>query len=333
MNPEKYITLLDPVLKSNNEEISSNLGDLIISRSMISILSDIFPEKEIIRFSPSADLDNKQKKLIQKAAYSFIGGSNLLFSDLRDYRQILIRKGKLLWLIPGIKNMILFGPGWGEGYGNKSTLKTRLFYKNILSSKYIHAVRDEYSEEKLKSEINYKVLNTNCPSTWTLDGKKTNLQNKSTTVLFTLTDYNKEITTDNILIQNLCEYFKQLVFFPQGANDIEYITTLEQYIKNKGRINMLPFDLGSFDSFIKTEDFNYVGTRLHGGIRCIQQDKAALILSVDHRALEMAKNSGLPVIKRNDLGLLKKWLEGNKIFNTNITLPIKNINNWRQQFN
>lgn len=333
MNSGNYIILLDPALQVKNAKNSSNLGNHIISKSMNRILSDIFPDKEIIKYSPEINLSYKQKILIKKASYSFIGGSNLLFSDLRDYRQLLIRKGKLLWLFPGIKNMILFGPGWGEGYGQKSTLKTRLFYKKILSPEFIHAVRDAYSEEKLSAEINYTVINTNCPSTWALNGRETNLQKKSTTVLFTLTDYSKDIVADNKLIQILCEYFRQLVFFPQGANDIDYIKTLDQYIKNKKWINILPHDLDSFDSFIETEDFTYVGTRLHGGIRCIQENKGTLILSVDHRALEMAKNSGLPVIRRNDEGLLKKWLEGSKIFNTNISLPINNINSWCQQFN
>ena len=138
---------------------------------------------------------------------------------------------------------------------------------------------------------------------------------------------------DNLFIKILLEYFQQLVFFPQGANDIEYINTLEQYKKNKDRINILAFDLEAFDNFIKAEDFTYAGTRLHGGIRCIQQNKATLILAIDHRAIEMAKDSGLPVIKRNDEELLRKWLDGTKIFSTNISLPVKNITRWRQQFN
>ena len=332
MNHEKNIVLLDPGLAENGKP-SDNLGDLIISKSMVSILSDIFPDTEIIRFSPAADLDYKQRQLIRKASYSFIGGSNLLFSSLRDYRQLLIRKGKFIWLFPGVKNMILFGPGWGEGYGHTSTWKTRLFYKKILSPNHIHAVRDEYAEEKLGTETDYTVINTNCPSTWTLDGKETNLTTKTKTVLFTLTDYNKQIVPDNLFIKILLEHFQRLVFFPQGANDIEYINTLEQYIKNKDRINILAFDLEAFDNFIKAEDFTYAGTRLHGGIKCMQQNKATLILAVDHRAIEMAKNSGLPVIKRNDEELLRKWLDGTKIFSTNISLPVKNITRWRQQFN
>ena len=57
--------------------------------------------------------------------------------------------------------MILFGPGWGKGYGHTVSWKTRLFYKKILSPNHIHAVRDEYSKGKLRTEIDYTITNTN----------------------------------------------------------------------------------------------------------------------------------------------------------------------------
>lgn len=332
MNASNYIILLDPALKTSKAIASANIGDMIISQSMIRILTEIFPDKELIRFSPTADLTNKQRKLINNSSYSFIGGSNLLFSDLKGFRQLLIRNGKLLWLFPGIKNMILFGPGWGNGYDKEITWKTKLFYKKILSSEHVHAVRDTYSSEKLTTELKYNIVNTNCPSTWTLNGKKTNRQIKSGKVVFSLTDYSINSIADNSFIKILNEHFDKLIFFPQGSGDIEYLKSLEQYQKNKSRISLLPYDLNSFENLISTGDITYVGTRLHGGIRCLQGNIDSLIIAVDHRAIEMAKDSNLPVSTRNNLELIKNWLEGKEVFPPFISLPITNINHWRQQF-
>ncbi|MEI9807422.1 MAG: hypothetical protein WDO16_05805 [Bacteroidota bacterium] len=67
---------------------------------------------------------------------------------MRGYRSFRVREGWLVWLFPGIKDLILFGPGWGAGYGEPVHFKTVHFYKKILHPDYYHSLRDQYSADK-----------------------------------------------------------------------------------------------------------------------------------------------------------------------------------------
>ena len=48
--------------------------------------------------------------------------------------------------------------------------------------------------------------------------------------------------------------------------------------------------LEAFDNLLESEiDLDYIGTRLHAGIRAIQKKRRSIIIGVDNRALEMQK--------------------------------------------
>ena len=132
-----YIALLDPALQDNNGTESSNLGDLIISESVVEILHDLFPSKQIVRISTHVEIDLKRRRQINDAFLSFIGGTNLITSDIREYKQFVVRNGKLVWLFPGVKKLILLGCGWGVGYGDPMHFKTKFFYHRILQINFI----------------------------------------------------------------------------------------------------------------------------------------------------------------------------------------------------
>lgn len=53
-------------------------------------------------------------------------------------------------------------------------------------------------------------------------------------------------------------------------------------------------------------DIDYVGTRLHGKIRVLNREKRAIILAVDNRAIEIANDTALPVVRREDIQ--KSWI-------------------------
>src|SRR5690349_8592706 len=107
MRTGNHIVLLDPALQDNNGNSSDNLGDLIISDAVVSQLNEMFPGKELVRISSHDFLTAAHRKLINSALFSFVGGSNLLYADMLTYRQLGLRRGKLLWLFPGFKNLIL----------------------------------------------------------------------------------------------------------------------------------------------------------------------------------------------------------------------------------
>ena len=81
---------------------------------------------------------------------------------------------------------------------------------------------------------------------------------------------------------------------------------------------------------ILTIDIDYLGTRLHAGIRALQNKKRTLILAVDNRAIEISKDTNLPVVPRNDWESITSWIESD--YTTQIILPWSNIDKWKSQF-
>jgi hypothetical protein len=86
----------------------------------------------------------------------------------------------------------------------------------------------------------------------------------------------------------------------------------------------------AYTRFLANEDVDFVGTRLHGGIRALQKGRRALILAVDNRAAEISKDTGLPVLPRTDLAGIEEWIEGGA--ETRLDLPQQAIEDWRAQF-
>jgi hypothetical protein len=332
MKNGSHIVLLDPAMQDNEGTSSSNLGDFIISESILSLLGSLFPHNEIKRVSSHSFLTKKHRELIKSSAFSFIGGTNLLYSDMLTYRQLALRKGRLLWLFPGINDLILVGAGWGPDYKKKMTWRSSLLYNNILHRNYLHSVRDSFTADKLSKETRRKTINTACPSMWKLNDIDPNIEKRPGDCLFTLTDYRKDQENDSKLIGLLLESFKDIHFFPQGSGDLDYIRTLDIYTQNKTRIKLLPHDYKEFKQFINSTSFVYIGTRLHGGIKCLDASKKALILAVDNRAHEIGNDFLMPVIPRTDFQSMQRWLENKWVFSGKIKLPVDNINRWKQQF-
>lgn len=327
-----HIVLLDPGLQDNNNTPSFNLGDLIISESNIEVLQSLFPEKEIIRISSHSFLSTRDRNIVNSALFSFLGGTNLLHSDMLTERIFLMRKGRLLWLFPGINNLILLGVGWGLGYKENLTLRTKILYKNILHPGYIHSVRDGYTHRKLQAATKRSTLNTACSSMWRLDKINSNLNIVPKKCLLTLTDYKQDRKNDGELIQFLLSRFSKITYFPQGSKDLEYLFSLDIFNKNKSVFELLPHSYTAFKEYLKKEEFVYIGTRLHAGIKCIEKGKKSLIISIDHRSSEIAADTFIPVIKRGEYDSIDKWIEGKEVFTKPIFIPLEEIKNWKSQF-
>lgn len=332
MSPRNDIVLLDPALQDHEGNPSTNLGDLIISESNLAVLNYLFPGKEIIRLSSHSFLEKKHRDMINQSRYCFVGGTNILGSDMMTWRLLQLRKGRLLWLFPGVNNLILMSGGWGQGYGLPITFKTKELYKRILHKEILHSVRDLYTENKLLTETKVKAIHTSCASAWRLNGLETNLHKTESDCLFTITDYAKNEEEDNSFIEQLIASFQRLYFFPQGAMDTEYLHSLPVYKNNREKFAELPRSYTEYKAFVKSQSFVYIGTRLHGGILCLDHQHPALILGTDNRAKEMAKSIYLPVISRNDTASLARWLNREKLFEHNIELPLNNIKTWKEQF-
>jgi len=80
----------------------------------------------------------------------------------------------------------------------------------------------------------------------------------------------------------------------------------------------------------KAISLDYVGTRLHAGIRALQKSRRTIIIGIDNRSLEKAKDFDITVVERKNLNGLKSRIK--KPFTTRIKLPKKEIQRWKSQF-
>ena len=315
----KTISILD------TDITSSNLGNEIIMESIYDFLNKVFFDEFIIKIQCTDHIGPMSKKYIGLSDFSFIGGSNLLTSKMNRYKQIGFSIKDTL----NINEMILFGVGWWQYQANPN-FYSRFFIRNLLSRKMIHSVRDEYTKKRLNSIGFENVLNTSCPSTWSLtkDHCKEIPSYQSANVVFTITDYNYDKQNDLQFINFLKENYQTVYFWPQGLNDLAYFNELDINLKNK--IIIIPPKLKAFDNILNQDNIEYIGTRLHAGIRALQKKKRALILAIDNRASEIAKDIGINIASRKSLSDLRSFADSK--FSASIKIPEVNINFWKDQF-
>ncbi len=94
-------------------------------------------------------------------------------------------------------------------------------------------------------------------------------------------------------------------------------------------IRLVPAGLDGYRKFLREQDVDYVGTRLHGGIFAMQQGKRAVILKVDHRADDFAK-FGVIQIDQFDLSAVEERIYSE--FTTEIKVDYRKITDWISQF-
>lgn len=315
----KHLLLFD------TSEGSDNLGDGIIMDYCEMQLKEILNDFYFIYKVPThLEIGPQGYKLNKKSDYSIVCGTNILKTC------IITNKGWRLYLkdILNLKNLCLMGAGWGNYNSFKSDPYTRWAYKKILSRTLIHSVRDEYTKKRLE-EIGIKnVLNTACPTMWNLTPEfcKSIPTSKSENVVTALTDYLPNPEKDKIMLEILHNNYNRIFFWTQQDKDIEYLQSLNL----KFDINILNPTLKDYDNFLSNNNVDYIGSRLHGGIRALNHKIRSLIIGVDNRATEINKDTNLPFIHRDNIENLSIWINGNMA--TIINLPIDNINKWKSQF-
>lgn len=254
--------------------------------------------------------------------YKIVTGTNLLSSH--------INRG--IWKIPrnlnGLDKVIFLGVGW-EGYSNKENLFTKKFFANIVNKNVIHSVRDSYTERKLKSLGVTNVINTACPTMWKLNVEhcKKIPKNKAMNVITTITDYNRDETQDWCMLDILLKNYTNVYIWLQGDNDLDYLKSYYNFDKLKIVENSLP----EYTSFIRENDVDYIGTRLHAGIHALNFLRRTIIISIDNRAKEIALDTNLPILDRSRISEQLDLLI-NSQFETRIKLPDEKISFWKEQF-
>lgn len=314
-------------LRFNPALCSVNLGDHIIVDSILKQMDFLFADNYCVDVSSHQPVSFMfTHRVLVGKEMSFVLGSNLLQGRLNSvYRQWKIHLFNAKLLGP----TVLIGVGWRQ-YNEPPNLYTRSVYRKILSHTYMHSVRDSYTESMMRKMGFDNVINTGCATMWFLtpDFCEKIPTQKGRDVVFTITDYLKDYEKDKKMISILLNNYENVYAWMQGMDDYKYYKEL---VEDEKRIKLVQPTLEAYDKFLnENESVDYVGTRLHGGIRALQHKKRTVILGIDNRATEKKKDFNLPVMDRSEIHNLTDII--NTPFITDIKIPLENINKWKEQF-
>lgn len=315
---------------------TENLGDFIIMDAVNTQLRRIFPNDFFVFGSTHDTLGKKGHSWAKKSQYQFIGGSNLLSGRFigRNHAQWRFGFRDLFYL----KNLIGIGLGWQSDsvyhniYNLPFVFAQKQIYKKSLSKTILPSVRDSFTQKKL-AEYGIESINTACVTMWDLTPehlKKIPVK-KSDTVIMTITDYRndaKYMYAYKKMIDILCKNYKNVKMWIQSSGDMKLLNNLE--LSDRKKIQFISPNLYDYDIELE-KNVDYVGTRLHAGIRALQHQKRTLVIEIDNRAREIAKDTNLNTLSYKDLNLLEKKINNDMIMDLNI--PFEEINRWKQQFN
>lgn len=317
--------MIEKIFLHDTSILTNNLGDEIIMDAVRKELKDTISNSFFINAPTHDYLEKEAYKELKKLPYSIVGGTNLLSGNMNKYNQWKINIGT----IGKVKNAILMGVGWWQ-YQKNINHYTKFLLKNVLSDAYIHSVRDSYTKEKLESIGIHNVINTGCMTLWQLNESHCASipQSKSDEVVMTFTDYKPSLKYDTQLFEIAKKNYKKIYVWIQGEGDYRYLKDL---LGNN--VEFIAPSLQAYDELLSdtSKNLDYVGTRLHAGVRAMQHQRRTIIVSVDNRATEMGKDFSLPVIERLHIeeALDKKI---NSDFAIKIELPNENIARWKAQF-
>ncbi|WP_374285564.1 polysaccharide pyruvyl transferase family protein [Lactococcus sp.] len=306
-----------------------NVGDEIINDAVRKELIDLYKKDYQFMTVPTHDIIGRYgRNILKESECSFVAGTNILTAK---YHLLKNNQWNLrfrdLW---SVRNVVLLGVGWNN-YQAKTSWMNKLFYRTLFSKKVIHSVRDNYTKEKLESIGITNVVNTGCATLWRLTPEHcaTIPTHKGKQVVTTITDYRKDKTADEAMLKELKKQYGKVSLWLQGSHDEEYFETFSD--EAKADVIKIPGIMDVYNDLLeKNIDLDFVGTRLHAGIRAMQKGRRAVIIGVDNRSIEMKRDWDLPVLERENIAQLSEYI--NHDFETKINLDFDLIEKWKAQF-
>lgn len=300
----------------------NNLGNYIIMDAVYKNLREMFPEQFFVKLPYLDSIGIESQNYIEKSKYVFLGGTNALSAEMESYKQWGIDRNN----IARIKNVILMGVGWWQ-YQGKISSYTKKALESVLHRSIYHSVRDSYTENKLKSIGYENVINTGCPSLWgiTDDICRSIPIEKAENVLTAFTNYSQYPDRDSSIAKSIRENYSRVYVWIQGPEDYYYAKEL------LGDCEIVAPNLETLDNLLSASiNIDYVGTRLHAGIRAMCFRRRAIIIGIDNRAIEMGRDFNLNIVEQENISELDAVI--NSEFQTAIHLPDENIRRWKSQF-
>jgi len=327
-----YTVLLDPAANPRRD-YSFNLGDSIIGRHCQVIIRSLFPQHDLVKIPLHVPLSSADLRRIRQADFAFVGGSNVLKSR-RGKDPRLTVKPRWRALFPPRLELILLGMGWATADAFVSPAQ-RLYYRSILSHTLRHSLRDASALANLQRIGFESALHTGCPTLWELKESSLNLKFDAARpdAVLTLAGHHPQRERDEALVRAVLEHTPgKIFFFAQHEEDAHCLRSLDAFKRNSAHFELLPPSIDAYLELLKSAGrLNYIGTRLHGGIEALNHGLPTLIVAIDHRAREMRRGSGLPVIERSDAEGLARWFRGD-LDMPPIRVAREAIHGWRSQF-
>ncbi len=300
---------------------SDNLGDHFIMDAVWEAVRPLFPDADYVQTPTHRRASLAEISAGRRAAFSIVGGTNILKSHM------LVRGN---WRITPLdymawRNVVLLGVGWQQ-YGGPADFATRLFFRSVLSPTLLHSVRDLHTYEHLR-EVIPNVVYTACPTMLMLDRQRCQQipVRKARHAVFAVTYYRPAPEHDRAVFNLLQRHYETVYFWPQQAQDT-------QYLHDIGVTGFVPIppEVKEYDRLLEEVDVDFVGARLHGGIRALQHRRRALIIPVDNRAAEISISTNLPIASRTDIEAVERWILDP--VPTSLKLPVEAIAEWKSQF-
>ena len=317
---------MNKILLYDTSIASDNLGDQVVMDYCRSALKDIFSDAFFWETATHEKIGKRTYKMNEVSDYRFLCGTNLLRGDMLKRKQ-----WKIGVLDAGhLKEICMMGVGWNNYNQEKVDAYTKYIYRQVFHKSLIHSVRDSNTGQRLREIGIENVINTACPTMWRLtrDFCAEIPVEKAGNVLTTLTNYRQNEELDRKLLEILEQRYQKVFFWIQCYKDLDYL----KKIFDISRLEIIHPALGALDHVLETErDLDYVGTRLHCGIRCLNYKKRTIIVGVDNRAAEIAKDTNLTVVPREHMEReLPDMLERN--CEMKLHIPMENIAKWKAQF-
>lgn len=311
----KYMTIFDTSIATDN------LGDAIIMDSVNETTRELCPDAFTVRVPTHDKISSASRKYARKAHLSFVGGTNLLCANWVYRSQWKIGLSDF-WRIG---NPILLGVGW-HYYQRKSDPITGFMLRQLFKNQHKHSVRDSYTEQRLRDMGITNVINTGCVTMWGLTKEKCASipVRKAENAIITVTAYRHDPELDRKWIDLVISQYKNVYFWSQMHDDLEYIKGIAGE-----KVKIIDTNLEAYNKILETTDIDFIGTRLHGGIRALQKGRRALIIEVDNRAREISRDTNLPTVKRDDVETIRDWIENPKP--VTIVMPWDKIEEWKAQ--
>ncbi len=306
---------------------TTNLGDAIIMDAASRVVTTLFPRRQPISL-PTHLRPGWHGLDLQRATSLLVAcGTNLLHAHMGLVQQW--RVGPLA--AARMRPVVLLGVGWRSHASRRTDPYTRWLLRRLLSPHHLHSVRDSYSEARLREAGVDNVINTGCPTLWQLTASHCRQipATKGRDAVFVVTDYSRNREADAALLDKTLRSYRRVYFWAQGRDDVAYRDSLP----GGERTHLLPRNLAAYDALLadSSQSIDYVGTRLHGGIRALQHGRRSLIVGVDHRALSMGRDFQLPVVDRYaDQAVVDRWIAEDRP--TEVQPPWEAIGRWRAQF-